>query len=350
MKTNFVSTRTLWMGPRTEIGRMEAELATANEEQVSSRYADVGLQLGYRTGTGLDLHQTLKEFAAQKERNGMTTLRLSSSNTALDQVRKDGESFMALVTPGKLTGDSGPTVALEATTKLQAFTAYLNEAAGGQYLFAGINTGTRPVADYTSTPPSSAKSAVDAAFQAAFGFPQGTQPGSAAISGAQMKSFLDGPFATLFADPQWGATWSTASDRNIRSAIGSGKTIETSVNANAAPLRQLAMAYTMGADLGLGALSPDAKDAVFAKMRELLGSATAGVTQLQAGLGRSLANVTDSTNQIDAQNKIVSQNLTDLEVPDATGVGVRIKELQTQIQIAYSITGQLKNLSLINYI
>jgi flagellar hook-associated protein 3 FlgL len=329
---------------------MQADLAVAAQELNGGRYADVGLQLGYRTGTSLNLRQEYDELIAQQDRNGLTNLRLNNTQTTLDHVRKEGEALLALVVPGKLSDDSATAVMQEAASKLRSLTSDLNASAGGQYLFAGIDTQTRPVADYESAPPSAAKGAVTTAFTAAFGFAQGVQPGAAAITGPQMKAFLDGPFTALFADAQWSPTWSSASSRNINSEIARGETVETSANANAAPLRQLAMAYVLGADIGLSALSKDAQNAVYAKMRDLLGTGTAGTGGMQSELGRVQAKVASATTGIDAQKLVMTISLQGLESVDPAEIKSRIDQLQTQIQMSYSITAQLQKLSLMNFI
>lgn len=350
MKTSFISTSTLWNTPRTGVARMQTDMASALTELNTGRFADVGLELGYRTGTGLELHQALDELDAQKERNGLTHLRLSGTQNALDQVRKDGEALLALVAPGKLSDDSAVAITQEASSRLKSLTAQLNGAAGGQYLFAGIDTGRQPVASYDTTPASAAKTATAAAFRAAFGVGQGEQPGAAAITAAQMKSFLDGPFTAQFSDAAWSANWSSASDRNITSRIGRSETMETSVNANAVPLRQLAMAYSLGADIGLAGLSRAAQDVVYTKMRDLLGTATVGVTGLQADLGRAQTKTTEATTRIDAQKLVLTKNLGDLEGVDPAEAKSRIDMLKTQIEMSYAITSQIRGLSLIKFL
>jgi flagellar hook-associated protein 3 FlgL len=349
MKTSFISTLTLWNSPRTGVARMQSDLADATQE-LNGRYADTGLQLGYRTGTTLDLRQESNELDAQQARNSLTNLRLTNKQTSLDQVRKDGEDLLALVVPGKLSDDSATVVMQEAASRLKSFASDLNASAGGQYLFAGIDTQTRPVADYETTPGSDAKNAVKTAFTAAFGFAQGDQPGSAAITADQMKAFLDGPFTALFSDAQWSSSWSSASNRNISSEIARGQTVETSANANAVPLRQLAMAYVAGADLGLSALSKGAQAVVYAKMRDLLGSGTAGTAGMQSELGRVQAKVASATTGLDAQKLVMTKALQGFEYVDPAEANSRINQLQAQIQMSYSITAQIRKLSLINFI
>ena len=80
---------------------------------------------------------------------------------------------------------------------LQSLIASTNATSGDQYVFGGINSAVAPMADYYSTPASAAKTAVDQAFQTAFGILP-SDPAAANISASAMQSFLSGPFAALF--------------------------------------------------------------------------------------------------------------------------------------------------------
>jgi flagellar hook-associated protein 3 FlgL len=353
MRTSYISTATLLNTPRANMSRIQTDLDKANAESARGRYADIGLELGFRTGLSLDLRHQVDNLKAQHERNALTSVRLDSTYEALGRVRTDGEAFLALTTPGKLTDTSASVVAQTAQTKLTTFIGEMNAAASGQYLFGGIKTGQQPIADFGTTPPSAAKTAFLTAFQAAFGFPTpGQQPQSGDITATQMSTFLavGGPFETLFADPQWGNTWSSASSTNIRSEIARNETQETSVNANAQPLRQLAMLYTLGAEIGLASLSPAAQTAVYDKMRSLASSATLGVKDIQADIGIVQARLATVEQERDAQKNILTKGLGTLEDVDIEEVGTRLQNLEAMLKISYSLTSRVSKLSLMDYV
>lgn len=349
MKTSYISTATLLNGPRSTIGRIQADLNKATAE-AEGRYADIGLELGYKTGLSLDLRQHLDDLEAQHERNGLTSVRLASTQNALTMVRSDGEAFLALTAPGKLSDSSANAIAQTASSKLSAFIGQMNASASGQYLFAGINTAQAPIADYQAAPPNAAKQAFTKAFTDAFGFAPGTQPDASNITAAQMQTFIDGPFAALFADPQWKQTWSSASDVNVRSEITSNETAETSTNANTQSVRQLAMMYVLGADIGLPTLSSPAQTVVYDKLRSLASSATLGVTQIQANLGITQARIESVEKQTDVQKNTLNNGVLSLEGVDTAEVATRITKLTKQLDIAYALTGQVSKLSLIDYV
>ena len=352
MRTSYISTATLLNTPRANMARIQADLDKANSESARGRYADVGLELGYRTGLSLDLRQAVKDLQAQKERNSLTSIRLDSTYQALGRMRTDGEAFLALTVPGKLTDTSASVVAQTAATKLTTLIGEMNAATSGQYLFGGINTAQRPIADYEGTPQSPAKTAFLNAFQAEFGFPRGQQPESGNITAAQMQHFLsdNGPYAALFADPRWGATWSSASDVNIRSEIARNEVVPTSVSANAQSLRQLAMVYTLGSDIGLAGLSPAAQSVVYDKMRTLANSATLGVKDVQADLGVVQSRLATVETAQAAQENILTNGFGSLENVDLEEVATRSQNLEALLKVSYSLTSRVSRLSLMDYV
>ncbi|SDA11409.1 flagellar hook-associated protein 3 FlgL [Methylobacterium sp. UNC378MF] len=349
MKTSFISTATLLNGPRATIGRLQAQIDKAAIE-TEGRYADVGLELGYKTGISLDLRQHVAAIDAQQQRNGLTTVRLATAQGALSRIRSDGEAFLALLAPGKLSDNSSTAVAQTAASNLSTFIGQMNATSGGQYLFAGINTAQTPLTDYQASPPSAAKQAFTQAFRTAFGFDPGTQPDSGNITATQMQAFLDGPFAALFADPQWGANWSSASNVNVRSEITDNETAETSVNANVQAARDMAMLYTLATDIGLSSLTGTTQTAVYDRLRSLASSATLGFTAIQADLGVVQARLGIVDRQHDAQKNILKTGFGSLENTDEAEAAARVTKLSKQLDIAYALTNQVSKLSLIDYV
>ncbi|MEL6065072.1 MULTISPECIES: flagellar hook-associated family protein [unclassified Methylobacterium] len=353
MQTTFISTVNFLNTPRSTMNRLQADLDKANSESTNEgRYADVGLELGYRTGLTLDLRQGLDEIDAQVTRNGLTNVRVNSAYQALDRVRSDGEAFMATLTPGKLNDTSATTIAQAASSKLTALIGELNTQTGGQYLFGGINTAQVPIKDYeTTSGTSDAKQAFVDAFKAKFGFEPGTQPGSSAITPTQMQEFLadGGPFAALFSNTAW-KNWSTASDTPVRSEIARNETVNTSVSANVQPLRQLAMLYSLGSSIGLPSLSSTTQAVVYDKLRSLAGSATWGVTGIQADVGAVQARITTVGTQMGIQKNILQEGVKNLEYGDPIEAAARVKNLTTQLEISYSLTNQVNKLSLMDYV
>jgi flagellar hook-associated protein 3 FlgL len=343
MRASLVSTASLVGTPRASVSRMQNDLVRLNQEVTTSRLADVGLTLGARTSQSVSLHIDNDALSALIDGNSAVSARLQQQQTALDSMRSGANDFLqALV--GAETAGNGGTVAQTARSALASFTQAANVSDGRNYLFGGINSGEAPLADYDSGP----GAAVEAAFTAKFGFAP-SDPAAANITGAEMSDFLDNEFGALFSDPGWGATWSSASDQTVSNRIDTGTTVSTSVSANESAMRKLAEAYTAVGYLGFDGLGDDAKKAILDKANALTGDGSDGLVAIQADLGGVQNQVTDSSDRLKTQQTILQTHIDSLEGVDAAEAKVKIDTLTTQIEMSYSLTAKLLQMSLLNY-
>ncbi len=343
MTTASVSTASLAGAPRIGIARMQNDLVKLNQEVVTSRLADVGLSLGAQTAQSVSLHINNDALGAMIDNNGLIASRLQQQQSALDSMRTGASTFIQAVTAAYTSG-GGSTLVDTANSALASFTQAANASDGHNYLFGGINSSAAPIAQYDSGP----NAAITAAFTAKFGFPP-TDPAAANITGAQMTDFLNNEFDALFADPAWGSTWSSASSTVINSRIDTATTVATSVSANEPAMRKLAEAYSAVASLGFNGLGDDAKKAILDKASSLAGAGSDGVISIQGGLGIVQNQVTDSTNRLKTQQTILQTRIGTLEGIDPAEAKVQIDQLTTQIEMSYSLTGKLMQISLLNY-
>jgi flagellar hook-associated protein 3 FlgL len=351
MKTTFISTVTLWNSPRSSLDKLQASLTKANTELTTGRHADVGLALGYKVGETLSLRQQRAEIDTLTDSNGVATQRLKTTTGALDSIREDATKFRDALVGLPLNPPVG-IVKNQAEAYLSSLISNLNTSVGGQFIFGGINTKAAPANDYAGGP-SSLKDLVASAFSApvlsgGFGVPQ-SDAGVSGIAAGDMEAFLDGPFKQLFEGTGWNAL-SNASDQNIQTLISPTEKVETSTNANTTPMRQVAMAYTMIFDLGIETLSPATRNSVIEKAIDVLSTAISGLIDVQASLGTAQAKTDSANERMELQKSIYEERIGQLEAVDPTEAKVRVDQLMTQIQTSYSLTAQLKQLSLINYL
>lgn len=349
MKTTSISTLAITNATREARVNLQVKLAEKQKEATSARHADVGLSLGYLTQRTVSLRQDMDRLSTFKDSNSVAASRLELSQTTLEGLADSAQDFLATLNAARSARSSAGVAITDAKARLTSFTAGMNTAVNGAYIFAGVNTDVKPVAEYDTNPPSLAKQAVDSAFLAEFGVAQ-SDPGTAAITGAQMNTFLDTTFSNLFDSASWTTTWSSASDQNISSRISTNERIETSANANADPFRGLASVYTMISDLGIEDLSPEAYDAVIDKAIKVVGQSISDLTELRAGLGTSEERIKAANDRIDIQVTLMKEHITTLEGVDPYEATANVNALLTQIETAYSLTSRLQNLSLINYI
>ena len=71
---------------------------------------------------------------------------------------------------------------------------------------------------------------------------------------------------------------------------------------------------------------------------------------MQAKLGTAQEKVEQANERMSLQKDILDEKITHLEAVDPAEAKIRVDQLMTQIQTSYSLTAQLKSLSLINFI
>ncbi len=349
MKTTSVSTLALTNATRETRINLQMKLAIGQKEASTGRYADVGVQLGYLTQRTVSLRQDLDRLTTFKDTNAVAASRLSLSQAQLDGLADAAQGFLTTLMAARSASSSAGTAITDAKAKLVSFQAALNTTVNGAHLFAGVNTDVKPITDYFGNPTSAGRQAVADAFTGEFGIGQSTS-GVENITGAQMSTFLDGAFASLFGESDWTSTWSSASDQNITSRITTNERIETSANANDKAFRGLAQAYTMIADLGIQDLNSDAYQAVVNKAIDVVGQAISDLTGLRASLGTSQERIKDADSRIDIQMTLMKEHIGTLEGVDPYEAQVKVNELLKQIETAYALTARTTNLSLLKYL
>ncbi|MGE0024084.1 MAG: flagellar hook-associated family protein [Hyphomicrobium sp.] len=349
MKTTNVSTLSIINATKETRVSLQAKLVEAQKESSTGRHADVTLTLGYLTQRTVSLRQDHARLQTFKDTNIVAASRLELTQTTLDGVADAAQSFLTTLMAARAAPSSAGVAITDAKNKLTSFEAAMNTTVNGTHIFAGVNTDVKPVTAYFGDPPSAAETAVADAFSTAFGVSQG-EPGVANITGADMETFLDGAFSDLFNAANWSTSWSSASDQNITSRISTNERIETSTNANAAPFRAIASAYTMIADLDIENLSPDAYLAVIDKAIKVVGQVTADLTDLRAGLGTAQERIKAADDRADVQMSLLTDHIGELERVDGYEATARVNALLTQIETAYALTARLQNLTLLDHI
>ena len=344
MKTTFISTTTLWNSSRSTLDKLQSDLVKANKEVVTGRHMDVGLTLGRKTGKSLSLRQERATLDTLTDSNATATLRLKSTSGALDQIRTMANSFKDALIGMHVGAQDAPLVVNQAKAGLNKLISTLNVNTGGQYLFSGVNSKVQPLNDYEDGP----KAAIDAAFQSFFGFSQ-SDAQVAGITPEQMQEFIDGPLADFFRD-DWHGTWSHASEQNIQSLISPAERVETSTTAEEGAFRKLAMAYAMTIDLGVADLGDQTRQYLLDRVVGALAEGVSGVTEIQADLGTAQQKIDQANDRMSLQKTYLDERITDYEAVDPAEAKVRVDQISTQIQLSYSLTAQLKQLSLINFI
>jgi flagellar hook-associated protein 3 FlgL len=349
MKTTQISTSSITSAMRLSLAKTQLRLAEAQKEVTTGRHADVGAALGYKTGQALSLRQEHARLKTIIDSNSVVSTRLSATQAGLQQLTDDAQLFVSQLIGARNT-ESGPTILRDqAKAALTSTLDALNSALDGAHLFAGINADVKPITDYYATPTPANRQAVIDEFQTAFGALPG-DAGNGSITAGDMNTFLAGPFADLFSETGWTATWSAASDQNIKSRVSSSELIETSANANSEGIRKLAMAYAMVADLGLNTLNQATYQAVVDKATQLAGEAVQELAREQSRLGIAQERVKNANDRMSIQVDIITNHIGLLEGVDPFEASTRVSALLTQVETAYAMTARIQNLSLLKFL
>ena len=347
MAANFISSNSISNTLRISATKAQVGISKAVKEATTGRLADVGVTLGALTGRDVTLRAELTDMDKLVDTNALVNAKLDVSLERITQLIETAQSFQKDLLAARNSADGGNIIAQPASTNLQSLLATLNVSMDGQHLFGGINTSEAPMTPYETG--SASKTAIDAAFVAAFGFAPGA-PGAQNILAADITAFLDTQFAAEFADPVWGNNWSVASDQEMRSRISTTQTIDSSASANDVAFRKLAMAYTMLSGLGMETLNQTAFQAVTDKALLLVAGAVSDLAVVGARLGTAQEQTTNATSRLKVQSDIVTKQISAMEVVDPEEASVRVTSLRNQLEMSHALTAQIQRLSILNYL
>ncbi|MFD1328441.1 flagellar hook-associated family protein [Mycoplana ramosa] len=354
MKTSFVSNMTMQSTLLRTIAEAQTELMQKQKETVTGRHADVGAVLGAKTARTLNLHRDLQRLESLLSTNSLTTQRLSASQLALKDISESAKQVQeTLITfAGTETQTQLDQTKASFAGALTLFTNAANTSFSGEYLFSGINTDVMPMNNYLATG-SAAKATFDGMFALHFGFPQSDTAQVANITAADMDAFIGVVEASYMGAPppgSWNTDWSNASSQNMTSRISTSEVVQSSTNANTDGMRKFALGAVIGYELLNLNLSAAVRKTVGDKSLEYIGSAITGIDSERTTLGVSEARVKQANISLEAQTKIMTTSINNLEKVDTNETATRITTLENQLSLAYTLTGRLQNMSLVNYL
>lgn len=336
---------------RATIMRLQTELKDATSELSSGRLSDVGLQLGRLTGEAVQYHSQESSIQKMLDSNKLVTSRLELMDDTLTGLRDSAQTVSASLTT--LLSDINNPVAVNAVrdtarSALESMIGSLNLNVTGQFIFAGAQTDMTPMQD--------ASVAVGDRFRELLA-------DNPAMTASDLKNYLSGTgfagqkFDDAFKDdavpptgmPSW-SDWSNGSDTPIVSRISKNETIESSLTTHDQAFRDITAAYALLASVDVGSLSSDMRKEVATAAIDRLSSGVAKLTSLQASIGNRINRVELADTALTTQKDLVTAAIDRLEGVDPSEVGLRIAALETQLQASFTVTGRLKNLSLLNYL
>jgi flagellar hook-associated protein 3 FlgL len=350
MKAIFPSTLAMRETSRIATSRLQTAMVRAQTEVSTGRHADVGLALGVTVTGSLSARQLDADLEALSQTNAVVAQRYNHTEAALD-VAIDLAQGLVKQTLAAINGTvSGELLVADAQSRLRALQDVLSTTSNGAYVFSGINSANAPLQDYLSDPPGAPRNAVVAAFTAAFGYAPDDPAVRVEITAAEMDTYLGGTFASLFQDPSWKTSFSTASDEPLRDRIGLNNTIEQPVTANHEGFRLLVAALTGIVDGGTQYLGAQAYEKLARGVLALAGSASAKLVEAQSELGLAQEGLAKATERITLQREAIAKRIGEYEGVDTFEATTRLNTLVTQLETSYAVTARLQQISLLNYL
>lgn len=345
MKINYVSSHAIKDALRHSMLRLQADLIDGQKEAQTGKVADLGLAIGVRAGKAVSLTRDIERLDTIRSTNTLVASRLTATQNSLGQLSEGASTFLSALSAA-VSGDADQaTTSQAASSMLRSLTGIVNSSFNGEHIFAGVNTDIVPLADYFDGSATGPKAALDAAFQAEFGFAV-DDPAADAITDADMTAFIDGALNDEFFGPGWEANWSSASDQGISTRIALNETAETSVSANVEGIRKLTMAAAMVSNLLGGNLNDNAMGAVAEAATKLVAEAMGDLAQTQARAGFTEQRIKNANERLEMQSDIFETFLNDLEGVDPYEASTRVNSLISQIEVSYALTARINQLSL----
>ncbi|MBK9080763.1 MAG: flagellar hook-associated family protein [Rhizobiales bacterium] len=320
----------------------------ANREMASGLKADIGVALGEDYGRLTGDKARLAALDALDATDALAASRLAATQSSLDQMKKGAESLRGALLAARASPQQRAGLVETARAVLAQTISALNADASGVALFGGQRLDAPVVAAYDATRATGPAADIAAAFQTAFGVTQDA-PGVAAISAADMRSFLDSAFHAPFSPPGWSA-WSRATDATMTTTVAPNETAQTSASANEAGFRALTEVATMVADLGAAHLNEAAFGALVDKAISVASSASDGLSATQTRLGAAQQRIADAQAAMQATRQRLTLDIDAAQGVDPYDAATRVNDLGARLEQAYALTTRLNRLSLLNYL
>lgn len=346
MKASFVSSFSITNALRSSTARLQQSLPSLQQEMVTGRHADSGLSLGSQTASLSTLTNDIANLDRLYDTNNRIMTRMSMAQSGMEQLNSLAQDIVSTI--GVTLGDDSQKEVVKSATEsaLLEFTSVLNRQADGVYLFAGDNAQTKPIADYAGSP---LQASFDTAFQTYFGFAKDS-PATAGITDAQVNDFITTVAEPLLMGAGWTTNVSSASDNVQNARIEDGITIGVSVSANEEAFQQIAISAIIASEFYQTEAAGDALFAAGKYAVEAASTAISGLTKIQGQLGLTQERVSRVNDGLNVQKNLFETFVVELDGVDAYDAAIEVNTLITQIEVSYSVTSRIQNLSLMQYL
>jgi len=367
MLYNTVSTLGLSRRLQTSYNDLQMEMLRSNDEIASGKHFDVAEALGARTGRAVSLRNLYDASDEYLKTCSLLQGRLGAMDSAMTSILAAGQDVLASASTG--LGQPSPTgssLQIRARGVLEQVVALLNGSSGNGFLFAGVEVKTPPLrpvqGDGTATPAPMA--IVKDAIAAATGGPAApTTPAETAAVVAVLDDLfavrdpalpLPAPLTHGFEGGMYvGATAMQpggAATPRLTARPEASTEIPYGVQANDPAVRDLMQGLYMLAAVDTSVLPLDAYRPYMDAAVDRIAAGLNGLRDATAQLGIQRAQVDEIAERHHAQQKILTDQINDLEAVDPYEASTRLNQLEAQIEATSNATARIARLRLTNYL
>lgn len=311
-------------GLNETVTRLRERIDTTSEEAVTGQYKDLTAHLSGRIGQAMLSQKAIDDVANERTQLTLKASRLDiiqQSLTAVDDnIGQLGVRMKAALGSEDYTAREA--VVRDAQAALASTFSTLNTRHGERYLFSGDATNTKPFADVDSflddvrSMAASATNATDFATQ------------------------MDAYFNTSGSGWQANIYSGTSDTSDPASVTGTDPAITKTVWG-------LAVLALAGSDETLALLNGNS-DALI-QAADTLAEGQAALTNVRAERGIIQAQIESSKDALDLEETVLTQSFNQMTARDQYEAASELKQLETGLEAAYTLTARLSNLSLLNY-
>lgn len=346
MKINHVSTHATSDVLRLHIRELQNDMLRRQKEVATGRLADYGETLGTRSHELTGAKRTIERMSVITDTNALSMARLQTTQESAGLVGEHVQQLLNVMTASMSQNVPRETVLETARQALSGIEGALNTSYNGETILGGINSGG-PVTDgYLD---GAAKAAFDAGFLTYFGFSK-TDAAAALIDEAAILGFLNTVVEPQFFGADWTTNYSNASDTQIVSRITLNQTEVTSVGANEDAFRGAVMAAVIVTELFDSNIAQATLAGVAEKTLQVGGKAISDLADVQARAGISQEQITRATARLESQSIILQERVASLEGVDQFEASTDLSTLLTQLEISYSLTSRVQQLSIMRFL
>ena len=312
-------------GLSPEIKAIRERLETTSKETVTGRYEDMTKHLSGRISQAMLGQKAIDDIEQQGVRINIREGRLDLTQRSLEVVQTSVSGLSARMQAAMGSEDTASKNATARDSKAalnESFSA-LNARYGERYLFSGDAATTPPFASVDDLLSDIRQIAITATDEADFA--------------AQLDTYFNSPTGGWRTNIYAGTD--TASDPD--SVPGTDDSIIQIVSG-------LAVMALSWADEALP-LFNGASNPVFAAAQSLANGQTA-LTNLRASVGLSQAQVETDKESLSVEKTVLTASFNELTARDQYEAASELKDLESSLEAAYTLTSRLANLTLLNFL